>query len=380
MAKYNAVPIFQQILYKIGAAPMRQVWWQYTLAYRDYRNWLEGTPQSVCSGRFTRQWGLPCKHLFFQLLLGEYAGLQREDDDAARQNSLRGTRAWVLTMEDFDKHWWLYRDGSSNLTEEEVAQQQYKDPLPLVGRRRKAAIPKRSLNATIRGQSNLELLDPDPYNRNAASQKPAGQQPKRDQEMYDNRRIPSHDEPAKPKAKAKRGRKSAKEKAEELIVVAQEAQRVAQEAAKEAQREAQEVAKEAQREAQEARREAQEAAKQQTAMFTGMMQQVNNLRGIMEEERRSQMPPPPPSAPTPTPTPIPFQGVHTVPYGMVIPSQASAPPQSTINALPRLHDVVQYPALPGYHQQQQQRQQWQQQWEQQQYQQPDQWQQWPRQQ
>lgn len=80
---FENVPMVKPLSRKIGRQALKQVQRQYRWARSDLKN-DRFTP---CTGRFSQQWGLPCKHKIIELLQAEPEG--------------------VLTLEDVDPHWYL---------------------------------------------------------------------------------------------------------------------------------------------------------------------------------------------------------------------------------------------------------------------------------
>ncbi|KAI1474170.1 hypothetical protein F4774DRAFT_345682 [Daldinia eschscholtzii] len=207
LPKYREVGLYRDVLHRISPEALKQTWRQYRLAYKDYLAWRKNcTPQSACKGLFTRQWDLPCKHLFFDLIRA----------DSERHNP---GRPWALALTDFGRHWWLHADGALNLTSQEAKDLEILDPRPLAGRKRREAHPEGlPLEALQRNLDEIAVIDPERFESNI-SRGPCNQ-PSR-QIDYDSRRIPSHDEaPAsssRPTQRRGRGRKTNAEKQEALF-------------------------------------------------------------------------------------------------------------------------------------------------------------------
>lgn len=205
LPKYRQVGIFRNVLHRISPEALKQIWRQYRLAHRDYLAWRNSDiSQSACKGLFTKQWDLPCKHVFFDLLRAE-------------RDRLNPARPWALEMTDIGRHWWLHFDGSLNLTEEEAKDFEIQDPKPLEGRKRREAHPEGlPLEALQKNLDEIAFIDPERHESNPAPG--PRNQPSR-QVDYDSRRIQSHDEAPASSARPTQRRRGRKTKADQQEAV-----------------------------------------------------------------------------------------------------------------------------------------------------------------
>jgi hypothetical protein len=87
------------------------------------------------------------------------------------------------------------------------------DPLSVAGLRRKKAVPDQlSANEVIANLTAIDILNPNRTERYPLSgrPKPPAPRPAQDRDRYDNRRVPSHDEPRPTKKPAARGARKSK--------------------------------------------------------------------------------------------------------------------------------------------------------------------------
>jgi hypothetical protein len=112
--------VLKELEYRVGKKALSQVWFQYRLGFQAWRNDTRGMAFTDCKGAFATQWGLPCKHVFYQLLQG---GNGKNEPQAFLDYPQ------VLPFDTIHKHWWLRSDGGDGLTEEERAGRSKLPPL-----------------------------------------------------------------------------------------------------------------------------------------------------------------------------------------------------------------------------------------------------------
>ena len=103
----------------------------------------------------------------------------------------------ALAIQDVDKHWWLMPDGSDGLNDAQRRDFGIYDPVTLPGRRRRLAVPDPYVDDYIDGLTVQDILNPEanePFNVEGPPLLVAPAAPV-DRDRYDNRRIPSYDEP-----------------------------------------------------------------------------------------------------------------------------------------------------------------------------------------
>jgi len=118
--KYKNSLMLQNLVYRVSFKALEQVWRQYWLGYvvwdRHQRN-PRLPPLNAFAGHtgaFTAQWGLPCKHVFINLLQGS---------NGKDEPFIEGGEVTFLPFnsEVIHNHWWLRADGGTGITEPEEA-------------------------------------------------------------------------------------------------------------------------------------------------------------------------------------------------------------------------------------------------------------------
>ena len=112
VTRYREHPLVAGIHMHMARKALETLWPQLQSAEQALR---EGTHLPACSKAFREQWGLPCRHVLYEMLRAQQP----------------------LGFGDFSRHWWLWEPEKSLLSREEVENRLTLDPLVI--QRTKAA-------------------------------------------------------------------------------------------------------------------------------------------------------------------------------------------------------------------------------------------------
>ena len=171
--KHRNTPVMRLVLFEIGWKAKEMVWQQYVAA-RDHYEQGECLP-TTCSGRFWKQWGLPCRHTI-------YDRLEKAEEC---ENGIEMIE-FALKKEDFDTHWYLRREVP--LSSEETALREENDPLVVPRRKPGATMVPKPPNEDLWPKFGSKRENGLEGNWNAGMQQPRQPQPWQDNST---RRDPS---------------------------------------------------------------------------------------------------------------------------------------------------------------------------------------------